>query len=185
MKTTSPSISLLIFFIIAANSNAEQCRYSIEHIQLGYSLDRVKTINVGWEYHGLHTTGQGMPVATYSKLISDIQMNGGSCVCSWHKETSLYLDKSRNVSGIDLLITNTMGRKEVEATCSQNDKKNCIESGNFIFDAYLADFMSKHGDAAVNETKNAIKFIWKDNGCTLLLWWSPFNSIVSLRKDPL
>ena len=183
MKTTSRSISLLIFLIIAANSNAQQCRYSIEHIQLNDSLDRVKTINVGWEYHGQQTNEAGIPVATFSKPISDIETHSGLCVCSWQKKIGIHLDKRRHVSGIDLVITNTMDRKEVEARCNRTDKKKCIESGNFIFEAYLADFLSKHGDASVSETKNAIKFTWEDNGCTLVFWWSPLNSIVSLRKD--
>jgi len=183
MKMRTIMLFFIIVMTISTISNASECKFIIEHVQFGDSLNRVKEKKIGWNYGGLITNKDGDLVATFSKSISDISMGDKWCICIWQKVMGVHFDKEEKVNGVTLIIANTISQKKVVKLCNKTDVNKCIDSGTPIFGDYLAILITRYGPPVEEKGKHYTKFSWEDNGFTLVMLWSPIKTTIFLKKS--
>jgi hypothetical protein len=175
---------ILIPVLITPNkSNAGECKFSVESIQIGDTIERVKEKKIGWDYGGLQTSKNESLVATFHKSISDVSMGNKWCICVWVKTIGAYFDKNEKVNSIILTIGSTISDEKVRKQCNSADFDKCINYGSSVVGKISADLMLRYGDPIEEENGSIKKFIWKDHDYTLTLHSSPIKSILSLAKS--
>ena len=174
---------LVPVLIIPDTSSAGECKFSVESIQIGDTLERVKEKKIGWDYKGLHTTINEGLVATFVKPISDVSMENKWCICVWAKTIGAYFDKQEKVDSISFFISSTISKEEVVKQCDKVDFDKCINYGSSVSGKIFSDLMLRYGDPIEEKNDNFIKSIWKDKDYTLTMIWSPMKTILYLRKE--
>jgi hypothetical protein len=173
---------LLPLLIVPDTSSANECKFSVESIQIGDTIERVKEKKVGWDYRGLQTSKDESLVATFHKSISDVSMENKWCICVWVKTIGVYFDKQEKVDSISLVISNTISKEEVVKQCDKVDFDKCINYGSSLSGKILADLVLRYGNPVEEKNDNFIKSIWKDKDYNLTMIWSPMKTILNLRK---
>lgn len=166
-------------YSIAETNNA----FSLEHLQIGDSLDRVKEKKIGWEYNGLQTNYKGNLVASFSKKLLTVNLDHLFCPCIWFQTIGAHLDKNKKVEEITLIIGNTLAEGKNREKCVSTDINKCIESSENIMKPYLDKLISVFGPPNIDkESKNIIKFSWQNKTHQLVMFYTPLKSKIVLTN---